>query len=106
VNSSEYFEMLQRGLDGALDVAKAARSRGLDPTTDVEVPLAVDLAERVEKLIGIPGIAVRIREMEAEGLAERKRLLPLVLILQKGGLERASQRSSLWKTPSAHRLPF
>lgn len=86
MNSSEYFEMLQRGLDGALDVAKAARSRGLDPTTDVEVPLAVDLAERVEKLIGIPGIAVRIREMEAEGLSREEAALAIGLDFAEGRL--------------------
>jgi DNA polymerase II large subunit len=92
VNTSEYFEMLQRGLDGALDVAKAARSRGLDPTMDVEVPLAVDLAERVEKLIGIPGIAARIREMEAEGLSREEAALAIGLDFAQGRLGKGSSK--------------
>jgi len=65
VNTSQYFEMLNSGLDQALQIAGAPEP-GADPSLEVEIPLAVDLAERVEKLIGIPGIAVRIREMEAE----------------------------------------
>ncbi|MCX6676126.1 MAG: hypothetical protein NTW84_06895, partial [Methanothrix sp.] len=72
MKTSEYFELLQRGLDDAMTIAQEARSKGLDPTTEVEIPLAVDLAERVEKLIGIPGIAVRIRELEAEGYSREE----------------------------------
>jgi len=45
------FESLESGLDRAMNIAKAARSQGKDPSTEVEIPLAVDLAERVEKLI-------------------------------------------------------
>jgi DNA polymerase II large subunit len=64
MKTSEYFESLELGLDQALDIAKKARSKGKDPSTEVEIPLAIDLAERVEKLIGIPGIAARIRQLE------------------------------------------
>lgn len=66
MNNQDYFQLLQDGLADAMAVANMARSRGLDPTTAVEIPLAVDLAERVEKLIGILGIAERIRHHEAE----------------------------------------
>jgi len=78
VNNQEYFQSLQQGLDEAMAIAQEARSQGLDPTTEVEIPLAVDLAERVEKLIGIPGIAARIREHDAEGMSreELKRIRP------------------------------
>jgi DNA polymerase II large subunit len=69
--------MLNSGLDQALQIAGAARSRGLDASMEVEIPLAVDLAERVEKLIGIPGIAVRIREMDAEGLSREEAALAI-----------------------------
>ena len=75
MNNCEYFEHLQQGLKDAMQIAQTARSRGLDPTTYVEVPLAVDLAERVEKLIGIPGIATRIRELEEKGLSREEAAL-------------------------------
>ncbi|NYT21525.1 MAG: DNA polymerase II large subunit, partial [Methanomicrobiales archaeon] len=49
----------------ALGVAAEARARGIDPRTDVEIPVASDLADRVEALLAIRGIAGRIRELEA-----------------------------------------
>ncbi len=45
------------------EIAKAARSKGLDATLDPESMVARDLAERVEKSVGPKGIADRIREL-------------------------------------------
>ena len=86
MKNSEYFELLQSGLTDAMTVAQAARSQGKDPTTEVEIPLAVDLAERVEKLIGIPGIAVRIRELEEKGLSREEAALAIGLDFAEGRL--------------------
>jgi DNA polymerase II large subunit len=61
-----YEKSLLDDLHHAIAIAKEARSRGLDPTTDVEIPIASDLADRVEALLGIKGVAVRIRELEAQ----------------------------------------
>jgi DNA polymerase II large subunit len=86
VKTSEYFDILEGGLKRAMEIAQEARSEGKDPTTEVEVPLAVDLAERVEKLIGIPGIAARIREMEAEGLSREEAALAIGVDFAEGRL--------------------
>jgi DNA polymerase II large subunit len=59
-----YFERLETGLDEALEVAREARKRGGDPTEDVEIPIAKDMADRVENILGIDGVAERVREME------------------------------------------
>ena len=59
-----YFERLESGLDDALSVASEARARGGDPTEDVEIPIAKDMADRVENILGIEGVAERVREME------------------------------------------
>ena len=61
-----YEKSLMDDLHRAIAIAKEARSRGLDPSTDVEIPIASDLADRVEALLGIKGVAVRIRELEAQ----------------------------------------
>jgi DNA polymerase II large subunit len=61
-----YQKTLQTSLDVAMKIAQEARSRGLDPSTDVEIPIANDLADRVEALLGIRGIAARIRELEQQ----------------------------------------
>ena len=57
-----YEKSLMDELHWAIAIAKAARSRGLDPTMDVEIPIASDLADRVEALLNIKGVAARIRE--------------------------------------------
>ncbi|MFB6165383.1 MAG: DNA polymerase II large subunit, partial [Haloarculaceae archaeon] len=61
-----YFRRLESELDTALDVAKRARERGGDPTEDVEIPVAKDMADRVENILGIDGVAERVRELEGE----------------------------------------
>ena len=60
-----YEKSLLDELHRAIAIAKEARSQGLDPSLDVEIPIASDLADRVEVLVGIKGVAVRIRELEA-----------------------------------------
>ncbi|MUV86930.1 DNA polymerase II large subunit [Natronomonas sp. CBA1123] len=59
-----YFERLEDGLDEAMELAREARQRGGDPTEDVEIPIAKDMADRVENILGIDGVAERVREME------------------------------------------
>jgi DNA polymerase II large subunit len=61
-----YEKSLLDELHRAIAIAKTARSRGLDPSLDVEIPIASDLADRVEALLGIKGVAVRIRELEQQ----------------------------------------
>jgi DNA polymerase II large subunit len=61
-----YFERLERDLDEAFEVANAARERGGDPTPEVEIPVAKDMADRVENILGIDGVAERVRDLEGE----------------------------------------
>jgi DNA polymerase II large subunit len=61
-----YEKSLLDELHREIAIAKMARSKGLDPTLDVEIPIASDLADRVEVLLGIKGVAARIRELEAQ----------------------------------------
>ena len=60
----DYFERLEKETNDVYDVANEARSRGFDVETETEIPLAKDLAERVEGLVGPIGIAKRIKELE------------------------------------------
>ncbi|MBI2077673.1 MAG: DNA polymerase II large subunit [Euryarchaeota archaeon] len=61
-----YFDRLESEAQRVLSVARAARRKGLDPSLDVEIPLAADLAARVEAQVQIPGVAQRIRELTRE----------------------------------------
>lgn len=58
-----YFNSLEERLNTAIEIAKEARNKGFDPSTDVEIPVANDLADRVEALLGYKGVAARLREL-------------------------------------------
>lgn len=60
-----YFSTLETELNRAIDIANGARANGADPTPSIEIPIAKDLADRVEKLIGVEGVAKRLRELES-----------------------------------------
>src|SRR6056297_2626302 len=59
-------ETLETELDSAMAVAERARERGGDPTPEVEIPTARDMADRVENILGIDGVAERVRELEGK----------------------------------------
>ncbi|MEM4120114.1 MAG: DNA polymerase II large subunit, partial [Thermoplasmata archaeon] len=58
----DYFNDLKLKVEKCYEIAELARSKGKDPEEHVEIPMAEDLASRVENLIGIEGIAKIIRE--------------------------------------------
>lgn len=60
-----YFERLQRDAEHALAVARRARKTGWDPSLDVEIVLAADLAARVEAQTEVPGVAKLVRDLTA-----------------------------------------
>ncbi|WMT51457.1 MAG: DNA polymerase II large subunit [Ferroplasma sp.] len=62
-NLDKYNKALTKSVNECYEIALEARSLGRDVSTDVEIPLANDMAERVEKLIQIDGIANDIREL-------------------------------------------
>ncbi len=62
----DYFDRLEAETHELYKIANEARSKGLDVETKTEVPLAKDLAERVEGLVGPEGVAKRIKELEKD----------------------------------------
>lgn len=61
-----YFAELERHMRVEYELAGRCRARGFDPETRVEIPPAIDLAARVEELVGPRGVAARIRELAKE----------------------------------------
>ncbi|MFH1471426.1 MAG: DNA polymerase II large subunit [Nanoarchaeota archaeon] len=49
--TQKYFDSIQKEVDNAYSIATAARAKGKDPETTVEILLAEDLAARVEGLV-------------------------------------------------------
>lgn len=62
----KYFDSLQREINKAYEIAQKARSQGRDPSKEIEVPQATDMAGRVESLVGPKGVAERIRTLVKE----------------------------------------
>ncbi len=60
----DYFEKLEKETNYLYKIANEARSKGFDVETTTEIPLAKDLAERVEGLVGPEGVAKRMKEIE------------------------------------------
>ena len=58
----EYHKILEDEINRQYGVGSSAKSQGSDPSLDVESPLALDLADRVAKLLEVP-VAERLREL-------------------------------------------
>ncbi|WP_117593701.1 DNA polymerase II large subunit [Haloprofundus halophilus] len=65
-DDERYFARIENRLDEAFELADAAREQGMDPGTEVEIPVAKDMADRVENILGIEGVAERVRELEEQ----------------------------------------
>lgn len=63
MNIEDYFYNLQKDVEKAYRISKKARKKGLDPVLEPEIPLAEDMAARVEGLVGPKGVASKIREL-------------------------------------------
>ncbi|MFB6086354.1 MAG: DNA-directed DNA polymerase II large subunit [Halodesulfurarchaeum sp.] len=72
---SAYFEELESRLQRAISIAERARENGEDPVPEVEIPVATDMADRVENILGIDGVAERVRELEDDYSRERAALM-------------------------------
>ena len=66
VDDEQYFNRLETRLDEAMAVAQRAKGQGKDPEPEVEIPIAQDMADRVENILGIPDVAERVRELEGQ----------------------------------------
>ncbi|ACV25128.1 DNA-directed DNA polymerase II large subunit [Methanocaldococcus fervens] len=65
-NMKKYFESIVDEVKKIYKIAEECRKKGFDPVDEVEIPLAADMADRVEGLVGPKGVAGRIRELVKE----------------------------------------
>ncbi|GAA0723055.1 DNA polymerase II large subunit [Halorubrum trapanicum] len=65
-DDERYFARIEERLDEAWDVAETAKEQGRDPEPKIEIPVARDMADRVENILGIDGVAERVRDLEGE----------------------------------------
>ncbi|MEM0140295.1 MAG: DNA polymerase II large subunit [Ferroplasma sp.] len=91
----KYNEMLRKKVNDCYAIATEARSLGKDVSTEVEIPLANDMAERVEELIHIKGIAGDIRKLSKTMSREE---VSLQISKQVADLLKADRREALDKS--------
>ncbi|RAW45324.1 DNA polymerase II large subunit [Halorubrum sp. 48-1-W] len=80
-----YFARLEERLDEAFEVAETAKAQGKDPEPEIEIPVARDMADRVENILGIDGVAERVRELEGE-MSREEAALELVTDFVEGSV--------------------
>ena len=68
----DYFKTINEELQTIYSIAEKARKQGLDPSLKVEIPIAKDIADRVEGLIGPEGVGDRIRDLESKNLSREQ----------------------------------
>jgi len=68
----EYFSTLETQLKELYTIAEKARKQWKDPAPKVEIPLAKDMADRVESLVGPHGIADFIRDLDNQGFSREE----------------------------------
>ncbi len=78
-----YFARIEDRLDEAFAVAETAKGQGKDPKPEIEIPVARDMADRVENILGIDGVAERVRELEGE-MSREEAALELVTDFVEG----------------------
>ena len=82
-DDERYFERIEADLDAAFDRAERAKRQGHDPEPEVEIPVARDMADRVENILGIDGVAERVRDLEGE-MSREEAALELVTDFVEG----------------------
>ncbi|OYR54458.1 DNA-directed DNA polymerase II large subunit [Halorubrum halodurans] len=82
-DDERYFARLEERLDEAFEVAGTAKAQGKDPKPEIEIPVARDMADRVENILGIDGVAERVRELEGE-MSREEAALELVTDFVEG----------------------
>ncbi|MBD3209780.1 DNA polymerase II large subunit [Candidatus Micrarchaeota archaeon] len=87
----QYFDMLKSELQKAYSVAAEARKKGYDPTSDIEVKIAKDVAARVEGIVGPPGVYKVIRSMEESGMTREDIAFEVARKIAGGKLMKASK---------------
>ncbi len=73
MNTEKYFKKIEKEVRQVYEIVSEARAKGLDPVKKVEIPLAMNMAEKVVGIISTmypqmedSGIAKRISELEKE----------------------------------------
>jgi len=91
VNIQTYFNDLNKQLKKIYSLASKARKKGLDPVPDVEIPIAKDIADRVEGLIGPEGVGKKIRDYERKNMSREQVAFKIAGDISQGKLVQGTE---------------
>jgi DNA polymerase II large subunit len=63
IDEKKYQQEIKEKVDLCYDIAGKARAMGRDVTNKIEIPLANDMADRIEELLNVKGLSGEIREL-------------------------------------------
>ncbi len=86
VSIQAYFKDLNDQLKKIYSLASKARKKGLDPVPEVEIPIAKDIADRVEGLIGPKGVGKKIRDYEKKNMSREQVAFKIAEDISQGKL--------------------
>lgn len=98
---SEYHATLLKKVDEVYSIAEEARRKGLDPERRVEIPVARNMPERVEKLLELPGISELIQRLEKKGVSRERICFIVAEELMNGKLGNFSMEEAMEKAVRA-----
>jgi DNA polymerase II large subunit len=90
VSIQAYFNDLNKQLKKIYSLATKAREKGLDPVPEVEIPIAKDIADRVEGLIGPEGVGKKIRDYEKKNMSREQVAFMIAEDISQGKLAQGS----------------
>ncbi len=91
-----YFKDLDYELENATNIAEQVKTSKGDPIEEVEISAAEDVAERVEGLVGVDGVAERIRDLsEKDGKDREEIALDLAVEFASGRFEEGSKKERI-----------
>lgn len=91
----EYSESLEYELGSATEIAEDAKLSGVDPIENVEISTAEDVAERVEGLVGVDGVAERIRDLSEKKEDREEIALDLAVEFASGKFEEETKKERI-----------
>ena len=93
-NMESYFKNILENVKEIYNIAEECRKKGYDVSDFVEIPLAKDMADRVEGLVGPKGVSERIRELVSE-LGKEPAALEIAKEIVEGKFGNAGNREEL-----------
>ncbi len=95
MNTKEYYKLMEENVFKEFEIAKQARAKGFDFATIPEPYIAKDIADKVEGLVELPGIAPVIRNLQKQYKTEEEVAFKLAEQVIENGLKETNNNREI-----------